>query len=226
MPINTVSFVLLMVFILDAFLYVLFYTLKKNRIRIILKLFLIPLLLVAVAIENPYLIALMIGLFFDWVGDILIIDKRKKVLFHLSGIAFFIGHSCYLIQLLISIYQSTIYSTVSLHYLWLIIAAVVILITIYCVVSHLFEKGDWRRYFSTTYFSIMAMWVPTSIVLMVYNSPIAILITIGGMSFFVSDGCIYLVDVLKKPFKYRNEFVSITYVIAIWAITFGFLLLK
>jgi uncharacterized membrane protein YhhN len=86
------------IFIAVSAAHIIFILLQKERPRRISKVLIIPFLLAfyVAAVDNP-LVFPIFALVFGWIGDILLINKRRRINFKLGLASFLLGHICYVI---------------------------------------------------------------------------------------------------------------------------------
>lgn len=86
------------IFILISAAHIVFILLQKERLRRMSKILIIPSLLAfyIAAAENPYVFPIL-ALVFGWIGDILLINKRRRLNFKLGLVSFLSGHICYIL---------------------------------------------------------------------------------------------------------------------------------
>lgn len=222
---NLISLICLCIYVVVSFAYVIFYAFGFNKVRIVLKFFLVPLLFTSLIIAKPNFIALLIGLGFDYIGDICLIPKKKTKIVKIGNLSFFLGHICYLVEFLLFVYSKTSYSLVNNHFLWLTLSFVLITGVTSSVMFIKFKMNVPLGIFGAFYFAVMLFWIVALTIIASLYSLLAIIAILGSISYILSDGCIVTHDVLKKKFKYRNLFVSSTYVIAIGLITLSIILI-
>jgi len=74
---------------------------QKNKLRYITKIFIVPVLLASyLAGKGNHNIFTVLALIFGWIGDILLIKKKKRNIFKLGIISFLAGHLCYILVFL------------------------------------------------------------------------------------------------------------------------------
>jgi uncharacterized membrane protein YhhN len=86
------------VFIAISAAHIVFISIQKERPRRISKVLIIPFLLAfyLAAAENPLVFPFpILALVFGWIGDILLINKRRRINFKLGLASFLLGHICY-----------------------------------------------------------------------------------------------------------------------------------
>lgn len=89
--------IFLAIFIFISAAHLLFIVLQKENPRRISKALIVPLLIALYisATENP-LVSPILALVFGWIGDILLINKRRRLNFKLGLASFLLGHICYI----------------------------------------------------------------------------------------------------------------------------------
>lgn len=92
------KYIFLAIFILIGAAHIICIALQKERLRRISKTLIIPFLFAfyITAAENPQVLPI-IALAFGWIGDILLINKRRRLNFKLGLASFLLGHICYAI---------------------------------------------------------------------------------------------------------------------------------
>jgi uncharacterized membrane protein YhhN len=89
-------FISLGIFIFISAAHIVFISLQKEKQRRISKVLVIPPLLAfyIAAVKNPPIFPIL-ALVFGWIGDILLINKRRRINFKLGLASFLLGHICY-----------------------------------------------------------------------------------------------------------------------------------
>jgi uncharacterized membrane protein YhhN len=91
-----ISSVFLGIFVLISAAHIIFIALQKEMFRRISKVLIIPSLMAyyIAVLENPQTFPIL-ALAFGWLGDILLINKRRRINFKLGLASFLLGHICY-----------------------------------------------------------------------------------------------------------------------------------
>ena len=85
-------------YIVISAMHIIFISFQKEKLRRISKVLIIPALIVfyLFSARSVYIFTVM-ALVFGWIGDILLINKRRRINFKLGLVAFLLGHICYII---------------------------------------------------------------------------------------------------------------------------------
>jgi uncharacterized membrane protein YhhN len=84
------------IFIIVSAAHIVFISLQKEKLRRVSKVLIIPFLLAFyIAAAKSPLVFPILALVFGWIGDILLINKRRRMNFKLGLASFLLGHICY-----------------------------------------------------------------------------------------------------------------------------------
>ena len=73
---------------------------EKENVRKITKIFIIPMLVLGLALHKTFNLLLYIGLILGWIGDICLVFTNKKRYFLIGAISFGLGHISYVLATL------------------------------------------------------------------------------------------------------------------------------
>lgn len=188
--------------------------------------FLIPLIAVfyLVCINNTEEIntVLLAALATSWLGDVLLIPTGIKW-FAAGGISFLVSHISF-----ICIFASLI-SFESVNLMYVIPAAAVYLITVFCIFRSLIPHNNNKPLFAAMCMYLLANGTMNIFAFtnMVGNPcPASISVYAGALLFFISDSCLFILKFHpNKKLIFKKHFtVMLTYVLGEFLITYGMIL--
>lgn len=188
---------------------------KKEKLRKISKVFIIPFLMVGLLITKTYNLFLYAGLILGWIGDIFLLFANRKQFFIIGAISFALGHIAYIIATLrIFIEKFSLTDIPIWAYITLSICAVAfLLLTFLKTKKHLGKLA----FLMAFYFYILVIAILTGIVTDMY------LLSIGFAVFVISDS-ILSINKYFRPIKRDHFFIMSTYILAQTLIVISFML--
>ena len=162
-----------------------------------------------------------VGALFGVAGDILLIKKHEKPYFAAGTIAFFMGHVCYIAEMIILLENAHL-----LNWVYGVCFAIVyvILVVVSYRLSYKTTKSRLLGAVSAFYVAILVSVFLISLVGMILGFSIWLLMVAdGGLAFICSDS-ILAVTTFVKDVKRRDFYIMIPYLLGEAFIVFGLLL--
>jgi uncharacterized membrane protein YhhN len=170
-------------------------------------------------LPNHFLVYL--GVFLGVIGDIFLISKKNKKSFKIGTIAFLFGHLCYVSEMLFVLMSNSVE-----WYFYAItgFATLVFIIGAYPMSSKLTGHNKFLTLLGNAYISSLLLTTVASIFACAngfFNY--MFLVTIGGISFLISDLILVYVR-FKKDIRRRDYYVMLFYLLGQCLIVLGFVL--
>ena len=96
----SVNLLLLVILCIISLVHIIAIAFSNNKLRYITKIFIIPTLLAVYLAGKNYNIFIILALLFGWIGDIMLIKKKRRNVFKIGIISFLLGHLCYILVFL------------------------------------------------------------------------------------------------------------------------------
>lgn len=173
---------------------------EKETLRKITKCFILPLLIMYIAVEHCDKPFVYLAAIFGFLGDLLLIFKKKKIAFMVGAASFALGHIFYILQM---------YTEYAHFEYWHLIIFGLIILLLLIIGEQLFRQKmkDWTPV-GVCYFSFLLSC------LFVAGLTREKLIIIGVFIFVVSDTIITIVNFINTGIKRKEVYVMSTYILA------------
>ena len=194
------SVIFWILFAIYSLVHILICYLEKEKLRKITKCFILPFLIMYIAIEGCDKPFVYLAAIFGFLGDLLLIFKKHKIIFMIGAASFALGHIFYILQMY------TLY--VGFEYWHLFIFGIIVLL-LSIIGYHLFSKKmkEWTPV-GVCYFSFLLSS------LFVAALTREKLIIIGVFIFVVSDTILTIVNFINTNIKKKEVYVMSTYILA------------
>lgn len=188
---------------------------KKEKLRKITKVFIIPFLMIGLLITKTYNLFLFIGLLLGWIGDVFLLFASKKQFFVIGATSFGLGHIAYICAIIrvfinkFSIHDIPLWVIITLTFL----AIVFIVLTFVKTKKHLGKLSFMLAF----YFYILIIAILTAYITNYY------LLSIGFAIFVISDS-ILSINKFVRPIKRDHFYIMSTYILAQTLIVISFMI--
>jgi uncharacterized membrane protein YhhN len=201
------------VFILIALVHLTAILLKKEGLRKITKVCLVPLLLILYCLDaRRLLVTVILGALFGWIGDVLLIRIRQERFFKLGLLSFLLGHLCYTFSLFFFAERS---NTPAL------IISLIVAIPLGIGINRLIKPGRTMRIPVIVYSAVLELMSISALQLLLHRGDMAGAIIFGGSLFFaVSDTILGYCSFRTTP-RIGSFCIMLTYIIAQGCILLG-----
>jgi uncharacterized membrane protein YhhN len=188
---------------------------ERHTVRLVSKVFLVPLLVLFYIFNSEALsFSIIFAMIFSWCGDILLVNPRKFRLY--AGIAGFLAaHILYVIAFIDLVPEVTIMTFIFLFLL-------ILLIECFWVLKLPMPNNN--KFFIIIYGIAIGLLVVSSLhVFMWYKNMVSILLVIGSILFFISDVVLGYFNTMETMTKNALTVVMLSYIIAQACIVIGYM---
>mgnify|MGYP005852385505 CR=1 FL=1 len=189
---------------------------KQLKIRTTTKPFLLPLLLayyIIGSIESGTSIVwlIAIGLFFGFIGDVTLLKPKVPVLFMIGLGSFLIGHILYIVAF---IQASNSFAGINP----LVFAFIVIYVLVFVVIHKFLGDSTKEMKIPVIFYMIIILTMSFCSLTLLFSSDLSLVKTpiyafIGSLCFIASD-FLLANQLFKKPFKFDQAYIMLTYLVA------------
>ena len=217
-PFPVVATIFFYLFVLSCVVELVFAFLEKEKWRVLVKptsMFFLGLMAIFATFKVDYIL-LYVAIFCGMIGDILLALKHHGDMPFVIGAVFFLaGHICYITRMMLFIPSG------NLSWIWVLILCPIF----YCALLYPCKRmvGKWALAIpGTFYLSTLLSDIVAGVVLLANGHISAIMVIIGGLSFFASD--IYLSKTqFVKHDKREDFYIMATYLLGQVLIVMGIL---
>lgn len=179
--------------------------LENELIRRITKVFILPLLFIGLVINNVYNTFLFVGIILGWIGDILLIYKKKITFFICGTIFFALGHFSYIFLVISDYFKTSNELSVPLYLYILILLELVLLLSISKIV--IVKRIGNIAYFGATYFAILL----SVFTFCIFTNELVL--ALAFLIFIISDSTLSIFK-FGKSRKREHFYIMTTYILA------------
>jgi uncharacterized membrane protein YhhN len=203
----------LAVFILTALVHLAAILLKKDGLRKITKVCLVPLLLILYCLDaRRFLAAVILGAVFGWIGDVLLIRIERERFFKLGLLGFLLGHLCYTF--------SMFFFAEKLHIPALVISLIAA-IPLGIGVNKLIKPVGAMRIPVIVYSAILELMIISALQLFLRRGDLPGAVVFGGSLFFAVSDTILGYSAFRTTRRIGSFCIMLTYIIAQSCILLG-----
>lgn len=201
--------IILCLFVVACICELVFAYLEKEKYRRIVKPFCMLLLGVYAVVAAPQFPLIYIGAFLGMIGDILLIAKGKYS-FYIGSFAFFFGHICYVIDILVNVLNNTM----PIRNFIILGVCFIVFFMLFFMASRKLSLHIMESLGMSTYYAFLLTLLPLTIMTFVINkNAFLIMLIVGTILFIVSDMMIWYTRYFKK-FPKCGFLIMSTYLIA------------
>ena len=220
--------VFLIIFTIVSVVHIIVTALQKEWPQRVSKVLIIPFLLAAyIAGRGSQDILIILALVFGWIGDILLIKKKKRIIFKLGILSFLMGHLCYIAAFINYLGTLGFLSA----FIWLINIRTLVAIIPLGIIAGIFVYRLIKPLKEMIIFVIIYMIVIEAMafwglhIFILVSGFASFMIFLGCLLFMISDSTLAYYA-FRKIKVFASVMIMVLYILAQTGIVMGFLLLK